>query len=150
MSWIEKLQAKPYATRLRILWGTVIVVGIVLIVAFVYNIKNTVTGIDAKDIIHVDQENSTPGSETNFVTIERVEQTEKVLMIYFNFNNTTNDILNISGLSDITLTSGTTQSHPTKLTDRQGDTFVQKVLSHTQNFGILTFPEVSNQKAVLK
>ena len=39
--------------------------------------------------------------------------------------------------------------HPQQLTDRQGSAFVKKVLSRTQNFGILTFSAINSEEGTL-
>jgi len=147
ISW---LQEKPYQTRLKILWTTLIAVGGLVVVIFVLNIKSTISGIDGKNLIKIDTKSSAAAETAlKFAQIERIEINNNFLKIYFNFNNTTTDILNVSKLADITMTANGKQFQPQQITDRQGNAFVQKILSHTQNFGILTFPSINADKATL-
>jgi hypothetical protein len=69
--------------------------------------------------------------------------------VYFNLNNTTDDILNFSKASDITLIVNDQTFHPSQINDRQGKPFAQKILSFTQNFGILVFPALSGDSGQL-
>ncbi len=141
--FIKNLQEKPYATRMKILWGTVGVVAILLVAAFVFNLKSAIKETGRHSF---DPNAKTAGSqETNLklATVERVEKQGTTLKIYFNFNNDSTDILNLSKLEDITLKLKSGDVKPDQLTDRQGQAFVQKVLSHTQNFGVLTFNNVT-------
>lgn len=151
VDFIKKLQEKPYETRLRILWGTVMVAAIALVIIFVFNIKNTLQGVDGKKLIDIDNSSNQANvlSEIPYAEVERVERTEKVLKIYFNFKNPTDDIVNISKLTDITLIFDSNTLKPQSMTDRQGNVFVQKILSHTQNFGILIFTPINTNLATL-
>jgi hypothetical protein len=138
---LEKLQKKPYETRIKILWGTVIICGVILLLVWMLSLKNVFSNVDSKSLIKVPvtQTQTSPGTSTEFVAVERVEQTQTSLKIYFNINNPTDDILNVSKLNNVSLTEKNNTTQPKQITDRQGQAFVQKVLSHTQNFGILTF-----------
>ncbi len=147
--FIKNLQEKPYATRMKILWGTVGVVTVLLIVIFVFNLKSAIKQTGGPTF-----NPTTPGANSEetslkLATVERVEKDGTTLKVYFNFNNETDDILNLSKLEDITLKIKEGDLKPEQLTNRQGQTFVQKVLSHTQNFGILTFRNVSSASGTL-
>ena len=149
--FIKKLQEKPYEVKVRILWGTVIGAAIILVVILVFNIKSTLQNVDGKKLIDLNTPSSqtTKDTEIQYASVERVERTEKVLKIYFNLNNSTDDILNVSKVSDITLTFDGNESKPQSMADRQGSPFVQKILSHTQNFGVLTFAPINANLATL-
>ncbi|MBX4186786.1 MAG: hypothetical protein KW802_00820 [Candidatus Doudnabacteria bacterium] len=140
--FLTKLQEQPYETRIRILWGTVICTGIVLLVLFVFSIKSTLNGVDGKKLIDLSIASDKQQAQTEiaYASVERVERSNQNLKIYFNFNNPTDDILTIPQLADITLVAEDQTLNPQTITDRQGNVFVQKILSHTQNFGILVFP----------
>ena len=145
---IEKLQNKPYEDRVRILWTVVVIVGIILLVLWVLSLKNTFSGLDTKSLINTNTGQNTTEASTQFASVERVELGEN-LKIYFNINNTTDDILNISKLENINLVVNGQTVKPKSMNDRQGAVFVQKVLSHTQNFGTLTFPATDSNQAEL-
>jgi len=149
-NFIEKLQAKPYETRVKILWSSVLVTGVILVAIFVFNLKNTVSNIDSKDLIKLNPDTKTsPLTSTAYVLVERVERSSSLLKVYFNYNNPNDDILNVSKLSDIILNVENDNLIAQKITDRQGNIFVQKILSHTQNFGILYFPATTAKNGTL-
>jgi hypothetical protein len=149
--FITRLQEKPYESKLKILWGTVFVAAVILVVIFVFNIKNNLKGVNTKSLIQ--SNNSTASktalSDTAYASVERIERTDNLLKIYFNFNNSTDDILSISKLEDIDLSFNNDRIKPKTITDRQGKPFVQKILSHTQNFGILTFDRLNTDDVKL-
>ena len=146
--FLNKIQGQPYEDRIRILWGVVAVVALVLVVMIFSNIKETI-GNAGGSFTKIEAAKFIPDSPISYMSVERVEQTDKTLKIYFNINNSGNDILNVPKLSDISLSVSNNLSHPQKITDRQGNTFVQKVLSRTQNFGILFFPAINGNRGTL-
>lgn len=142
--FIGELQKKPYKTRVKILWGFTIGFGIILIALWSVNLKSTIKNSSGEPLIlNEDSGPELAQDESNFVTVERVEISSSALRIYFNLNNQTDDILNVSKIGNIELTTEQGTINPTRILDRQNQTFVQKVLSHTQNFGVLVFPSVS-------
>jgi hypothetical protein len=144
---IGYLQKQSYHARVRILWGTVAVVAAVLFILWIVTLKSTIK--------HLGTDNNTnvSGAATQtaaaYATVERAENNQNNLKLYFYFDNPTKDILNVSQLSDIELLVNNQRLKPTKMTDRQGQPFVQKVLSHTQNFGILIFPKTDANRGEL-
>jgi hypothetical protein len=141
-SALKNLQQRPYHVRVRILWSTVLVVAVLLLIVWVQNLKSNVNKMDNSNMLGVDvgevlQEVSE--SQQKNISIEWLEQQNNLLLVYFKVNNPTDDIMNFSKLEDIKLEVKGNIEQPTKITDRQGNAFVQRVLSHTQNFGILTF-----------
>jgi len=148
--YIAELQKKPYATRVKILWGTTATFAVMLVVIWSLSLKSTIKNSSGQPLVpqnsgaaDVDQK------ETNFLNVERTEIAGNTLKIYFNLNNQTDDILNVSKIADIELSTEAGILRPTKMVDRQGQTFVQKILSHTQNFGVLLFPTTSELEATL-
>jgi hypothetical protein len=139
--FLTKLQNQPYETRIKILWGTVLAAGFILVIIWVLSLKSTISGIDGASLIQLNPTttSNTKQTEIAYASVERVESTAQFLKIYFNLNNPTDDILNTAKLQNITLTFTGNSIQPQSMTDRQGNPFVQKVLSHTQNFGILVF-----------
>ena len=146
---INDIQKKPYETRVKILWGTVGVAAIIIVLVWVVSLKSSLGGLSAKSLTAPATSNNKAGIASSYGQIERAEVTTNNLKIYFNFNNTTDDILNVPPISDIALTANNQEFKPTQILDRQGDAFVQKVLSHTQAFGILVFPKITADKAEL-
>ncbi|OGE80099.1 MAG: hypothetical protein A2660_00525 [Candidatus Doudnabacteria bacterium RIFCSPHIGHO2_01_FULL_45_18] len=148
--FLTKLQAKPYETRVKILWGTVIVIGILLIMFWVSDLKGTIKGIDTSNLVDLNpSDQNTVLTKTPFAAVERVELSGTLMKIYFNFTNSSDDILNVSKLNDVSLNINDTSLTPQKMTDRQNAQFVQKVLSHSQSFGILTFEAAAAKTATL-
>jgi hypothetical protein len=145
---INKLQEYSYPTRVKILWATFLVVAIGLTGLIIQSIKSTVTNAGA-NLTKVEFSKLLPESKTSYVSIERVERTDNILKIYFNINNTGNDILNVPKLTDIDLKIDDQVLNPQRITDRQGKVFAQKVLSYTQAFGILFFPKIDGSSATL-
>ncbi len=135
---VEKIQKKPYETRVRILWVIVLVCGVILIGLWVLSLKNTLKGVDKSSLIAAPTAN-TQTEKNDIVSVERIETTGDELKIYFNVENNSDDIINLPKTNDIELNGDELSFHPLRMTDRQGNPFVQKVLSHTKNFGILIF-----------
>ena len=133
--YISLLQQKPLHVRIRILWGTTLVLGILLIAVWGMTLKAELNSISGN------QENNEPLKQTSsqYIFVERAESQDDTLTLYFRVNNPTNDILNFSKLEDIEFTVQGTTLKPSKFTDRQGQSFVQKILSHSENFGTLVF-----------
>lgn len=149
-NFINRIQEKPYETRVKIMWWSVIILAIILVLLWAFNIKSTINNSSFSETSSGSKTESTsaPAKET-YVSVERAEISGETLNIYFNINNTSNDILNAPKLSNISLTAKDTEYDAYQLTDRQGRPFVQKILSHNQNFGILAFPNVNTDSAEL-
>lgn len=140
-NFLQNLQNKPYATKVKILWGTVSVIGTILIVIWIASLKSEINQLQPNP---TNTASNNSGQKTivlagNYIRVERAETTDGGMKLYFAVNNTTDDILNFSKLTDIKLNVSDGNLTPIKLTDRQGKPFVQKILSHTSNFGTLLF-----------
>lgn len=148
---LEKLRSKPYETRVRILWSTVIVIGVLLAVIWITSLRGTIKSFNTRDLLKTAPQSTITSavSDKDYVSIERVDKLNSGLRIYFNVKNETDDILNFPQTDDITLTAEDQTLHPIQILDRQNQPFVVKVLSHTQNFGILVFPPVGADSAKL-
>ncbi len=147
--FIKNLQEKPYETRMKILWGTVGVVAVVLVAAFIFNLKSAIQQTTGDSFTENDKNTISQETSLKLATVERVEKQGANLKVHFNFNNDSSDILNLPKLEDITLKTKAGDLTPTLMTDRQGQAFVQKVLSHTQNFGVLSFTNVTTDSGEL-
>jgi hypothetical protein len=147
--FLSKVQEKPYETRVKILWMTVAIFSVVLIYLMVQSVQNSISNANG-NLVHVQTGGSVIiESDIEFAQVERVERSEHTLKIYFNLNNPTDDILNVSKISDITLNTDKNTLTAQTITNRQGSDFVKKILSHTQTFGILTFPATEATNATL-
>ncbi|OGE73962.1 MAG: hypothetical protein A3I07_04145 [Candidatus Doudnabacteria bacterium RIFCSPLOWO2_02_FULL_42_9] len=147
---LDRLQKLPYNTRVKILWVASAIAAIGLIILFTQSIRNTVENSSGENLIELNNSKTTlPNSPQEFAKVERVEQGENGLKVYFNLNNNTNDILNVSKISDISLVINDKIITAQQITDRQGKPFVQKILSKTQNFGILYFEPTNAKTAQL-
>lgn len=145
---LKQIQQQSYETRSRIFWIVVAGMAVVLVILIVQSIKNTIGNVGG-NLVQIEAAKYVPESTTTYVRVEGVTQNSQTLQVYFNINNSGTDILNVSKLSQITFTFGSNVIHPSKITDRQGNPYAQKILSHTQNFGILVFPGIGNQKGSL-
>lgn len=148
--FIKNLQDKPYETRLKIMWGTVLFAGILLIAVFIWNIKAVVQNTSGTDLLNPPVDDSAEQTNLNLLSVEKVETRSGRFRIYFNLNNPGEDILNMALIEDITLTINNVQHQPTEIIDRQGQPFVEKILSKTQNFGVLIFPTIIGAKGTLE
>ncbi len=128
-------------------------IGVILIVVWVLNLKSTFNSVDPKSLIGTSSGATTTNNsvltKVSYAQVERIEQTSLTFKIYFNVNNTTDDILNFSTLTDITLQVDGQTYAPKQLLDRQGTPFAQKILSHTQDFGILVFGPIAGDRGTL-
>jgi hypothetical protein len=132
--YINELQNKPLNVRLRILWSTTAAVAVILIAVWAVTIKSELA-INPEVLA----ENANPESTMEYIEIERAEFTGTLLNLYFKASNDTTDILNFSKPESIELTANGQTINPVKIVDRQGRTFVQKILSNSENYGILIF-----------
>jgi hypothetical protein len=149
--FIRNLQKKPYAVRLRILWATTALTSIVLILIWVFTIKNGIGNLNGQNLFNVspiqDQGQETTIQESNHITIERVELSEhESFQIFFKIKNPTKNILNFSPADKIRLKAGGSSLAPLQILDRQNNAFVKKILSETENFGTLIFSQTEANK----
>jgi hypothetical protein len=152
--FIRNLQKKPYAVRLRILWSTTIIVAVVLLAVWVATIKNGADSLAGQDLFTITQESDQAeearAEESDHISVERVETTKAgAFQIFFKIKNSSNDILNFSPLEKITLEINKTNLKPLEILDRQGNPFVRKILSNTENFGTLIFTGVEGKSGTL-
>lgn len=141
-NFISDLQQQPYEVRLRILWGSVLVIGLVLIILWFFTLKQSISQLNSDELLALNPAAPTaPTAAEALVLVERAELSEQQeVLLFFKLSNPSADILNVSVLSEIELQLNGRTLHPLKIHDRQNQPFVQKVLSHTTAFGILIFP----------
>lgn len=82
---------------------------------------------------------STSVSAPHYLSVSRTEVKDGKLLIFFSVKNDTSDILNFSKAENIKLNVKNKEYHADKVNNRQNQQFVSKILSHSQNFGILEF-----------
>lgn len=144
---ISQLRQKPYQTRIKILWTTTAVAGLLVLAVWGVSLKSEINKLDGQKLlpeINAQQEN-----DKKFVEVERVESSGNAFNIFFRVKNDTNDILNFSRAEEVTLQARGTEISPNQISDRQNKQFVQKILSHTENFGVLVFPPLNSDSAEL-
>lgn len=148
--FIANLQKKPYETKIRILWGAGLTVGVILIIVWIFSLKGTIQNSGNPTFVPTTTQSSTSTkSQIQFVSVERVEKTTATLKIYFNVNNPTDDILNIPSSDNITLNSADSNTHPQTVQNLQNQPFARKILSHTQVFGLLIFGTTADTQGKL-
>lgn len=148
-SFLTKLQHKPEAVRVRILWAVVLVVAAILMILWSVNLKSQFADINGDNLFTLPEEESDT-LEQKFISVENAEHTDTGLKIFFKIKNPTKNILNFSKADDITLIIDNEKNAAMKLTDRQNQAFVQKILSDTENFGILFFPKTEARTGKLE
>lgn len=134
--YIAELQQKPLHIRMRVLWATTAVVAVLLVALWGITLKSELNHLGG----NTPAPQPIPQTAVKYIFVERAETTKNSFLLYFRINNDTSDILNFSKLTDIKLTANGNSINPSKITDRQGQNFVQKILSHSENFGIMIFP----------
>lgn len=136
--FIKRLQDKPQKTRTRILWVASCFAAIVVFTVWFTTFKNELGKINGSELAEL-QAQVTLESEPHYLKVTRAEFKDNNLSLYFDITNDTDDILNFSKNSEITLTANGEERKPTQITDRQNNPYVQKALSRSQTFGILKF-----------
>ncbi|MBI2355987.1 MAG: hypothetical protein HYV13_02180 [Candidatus Doudnabacteria bacterium] len=145
---IAKIQQKPYKVRMRMLWGATAAVALILMVIWFFSVKKAVTNIDSQDLLNINR-NEIPVQEAKYVKVERIEESNNSLKIFFSVNNPETDILSFSSSTEVELTTNKLTLNPVQIQDRQNKMFVQKILSKTENFGILVFSKVDSDSIKL-
>ena len=131
---LTRLQNKPYETRVKILWSATLIAGILLVGIWLTELKSTVLSP-----VRQDESVSSSNSAIKYISIERTEIDGESTKLFFSVNNGTDDILNFATINDIRLDQDQSGIKPIKLLTRQDKPFVTKILSHTQQFGVLVF-----------
>lgn len=149
--WLSNLRQKPYKVRLRILWITIGVVGLILLALFALSLKNQIAQLGNKPLLpELDNKGASSFESTNqHITVESVQTQNNIFKIFFKVENKTDDILNFSKAEDIKLQVDNQTLAVIRITDRQNKPFVQKILSHTSNFGVVYFPPVEALEGLL-
>ena len=146
--FIKNLQSKPYAVRMRILVTTAVIATIVVIAVWLIGFKQEFRNLNKQSIL-VSNSSTSHLSAQHYTNIDGAEIVDGKLLVYFSAKNDTTDILNFSKTQDMKLSLDGKDLTPSKLTDRQSQPFVQKILSNSQNFGIATFDIGSAKSATI-
>jgi hypothetical protein len=144
--FIEYLQSRSEGTRNKILWGASTVATVLVVFIWGTNLNHQLRSISG-----VSTTTTAPSqiSAPHYIAIESAETSNGKLNIYFSVKNDTSDILNFSQNSDIVLSVGNKTFKPKSVVTRQNQKFIQKALSKTQSFGILTFENVAGTSGQL-
>ncbi|HYC79701.1 MAG TPA: hypothetical protein VEC17_01595 [Candidatus Binatia bacterium] len=144
MSFLQYLQSRSEQTKKRI--TTVVIIISVLVLGSVW--LSGLKSLGKEDLVPQNEQTSVQ-TEINHLTVESREKKGDKEYIYFRIANNTPDILNFSMISEVKLTVDNQQLLPEEITDRQGRTFVRKILSNTTAYGIMIFPAFEDSKGTL-
>lgn len=155
MKLLSYVQNLPLNTRIKIMWISVVIVAIILVGVWFYTLKQQVQNTDFSDLPNLNQNQTTNqpesiNAETGYASVEWVDRTDGTLKIYFKINNPTNNILSLSRKDQVTLVSDNLSQEASLLTDRQGNPFAQKALSQSENYGVATFEDPSQDTATIR
>ena len=145
--FLSNLQNKSEQTKNRIFWSASIIATVVVATVWFGSFKREIQSISGTDLNLNAQQSQE--SAPHYLKLEGAEQTNDKLAIYFSVNNDSEDILNFSTNNDIDLLIGGKKSNPVSVTNRQGDKFVEKVLSHQEQFGIATFDNIADNTGTI-
>ncbi|MBI4363488.1 MAG: hypothetical protein HY545_01415 [Candidatus Doudnabacteria bacterium] len=134
--FLTQIQNKPYETRVKILWLTTLIAGVLLAGIWLMELKSTIIAPSRQE---QQTENNNTQIAQKYISVERTEVSGETTKLFFSVNNDTGDILNFSTINDVHLNFDQSGIKPAKLLTRQDKPFVAKILSHTQEFGILVF-----------
>jgi len=141
-AFINSLQDKPLEVRNRIFWASSAVAAVLVFGIWLTTFKHEVKKLTVGSVTNI-AANQPQVSSQHYVTVNAAQTSANKLLLYFSINNDTKDILNVANLSSIKLAVNGKTYSPSKLTDANGGDFIQKALSHSENFGILTFDTIS-------
>lgn len=144
-NFLNKIQSKPYETRVKILWITTTIAAICLVAVWAVNLKAQIKNFSPKP----EGQNQTIESAPRYASVDRAEITNNEVKIFFKINNNTTNILNVSKKDYVRLEIDGKIYTPIRVTNRQGNDFVAKVLSHTEEFGILIFENIQGNSGKL-
>ncbi|HEX5429966.1 MAG TPA: hypothetical protein VFX17_02685 [Patescibacteria group bacterium] len=136
--FIKNLQDKPLKTRNRILLAGSSVAVVLVVGVWFTSFRKEIKNINVSDISSSITQ-TVADSAPHYLSVDSAEVSGGNLLIYFSVHNDTTDILNFSTAADVKLTASGQTYTPSKVTGRTQAPFVQKVLSNTTEFGILTF-----------
>lgn len=136
---LNRIQQLPFETRYRILWISGIAAAAILIGIWIVSLKAEINRLDSSEFI---PSLGQIRHEQKYVKAEWTEISANKLLVYFKVTNNTNDILNFAQTDNIKLQVKDREIAAENLTDRQNRPFVKKILSKTENYGILIFPRI--------
>lgn len=141
--FITNIQNRPYETRVKILWGCVVIIGVGLIALWVFDIKRQNNQLNTSDFLATFKQQESE----HYFAAEWAEEKNDKLYIYFKVTNNSKDILNTATLENIVYKTSAGDKAPEKILDRQQQPFVKKVLSNTENYGTLIVPMTADKTA---
>ena len=137
--FVKNLQNKPEHIRNRIFWVSSFVAAVLVVSLWAINFKHTIQNIDGRSVLGALTTIQSQAAANHYLALDGAEMKSGKLLVYFSVNNDSDDILNFSAPSDIALNLDGNTYNPVSIQTRQNQPFTQKILSHTQTFGILTF-----------
>jgi hypothetical protein len=144
---INFLQQLPIKARMRILWVSVAIIAVALIFIWINSLTNMVGKFNLSEITNLGPE-AQKTEVSQYVTVESFEKYGNKIALYFRVANNTNNILSFSRPGDVTIVTDKKSQKVISMKKRQGTEFAKKVLSNTEEFGILEFddPDTDNFK----
>lgn len=143
---MEYLRSREPHVKNRIVIVVVALAGIGLTSAYFNGIQKQLASIEGQELI---PNTGTVLSATNFITVEAAEKKDGKTYIYFQVKNDTSNIMNFSSKEKISFQSNGNSVNPEKIANRQGQAFVTRILSNTQEFGTLIFPNLDSDRGTL-
>src|SRR6185436_16606546 len=102
MDFIKNLQQKPVEFRMRVLWLTTVVLGVIIFAAWMFGLKQEFKYSDRQSILGSNVQTSQTSS-THYITVEAADIVDGKFLLYFYTKNDTHDILNFSRSENISL-----------------------------------------------
>lgn len=118
------------------MWGSSVIATALVVSVWFVSFKQDVKQLSGAGLVNLPQEIITT---THYLNIESAEIKDNRTYLYFSIKNDTANILNFSDPSNIEFSINKQIVKPASITDRQAKPFAQKILSNSQNFGILVF-----------
>ncbi len=139
------LRSRSPEAKNRIMVSVIILAVVILGALWVNNIKKEVSALNPPGEV---ADASLVSTEERIV-IEGMETILGKKYIYFKVKNNTNDILNFSPIEKIQLESNRGEVlRPEKILGRQDKIFIKKVLSNSEEFGILVMPDFEQDRYI--
>ncbi|MGE5297543.1 MAG: hypothetical protein ACM3KM_00020 [Acidobacteriaceae bacterium] len=142
---LTSIQNLPLRKRIRILWITLGVAAIAILAIWYFSLSGSVNLMGGEK----QNENISRPVGNKYVKVDWAQKLDGNLEVYFKVKNDTQNILNFSNKDQVTLKYDDTRSQASKIEDRQGQEFVKKVLSNTEVYGKVVFPDVGDTKKLV-
>lgn len=144
----EYLQTRSDRTKNRIILFVVILAALGFGYLWINSLSGNFGDLSADSIIPKGDSGAEVSTQ-KFISLEAKENKDGKTYIYFKIENPTDDILNFSATDDIFIRTESRDIEAEKITNRQNQEFVRKVLSKTTNYGVITFPQLTPAESII-